>query len=160
MRSESRAQTSPPHSSRKVASISRCCHAVLVLAKDGWLADLGVIEEDAQTGFTVENVVCTAMLEDLVSLNVLAIGLGLEVTEYEPEQFPGLVYRPEEVGAVLMVFPMGIWLLQELRTSIRLNQRINIFSRKSKDWFSRYRVSQSFKVIPAAIWVSVRKVNY
>jgi len=34
MRSESRAQTSPPHSFRKVASISRCCHVVLVLAKD------------------------------------------------------------------------------------------------------------------------------
>jgi transcription initiation factor TFIID TATA-box-binding protein len=73
----------------------------------GMLADLGGIEEDAQTGFSVENVVCTAMLEELVSLNALAIGLGLEVTEYEPEQFPGLVYRPEEVGAVLLVFANG-----------------------------------------------------
>ena len=26
----------PPHSSRKEASISRCCHAVSLLAKDGW----------------------------------------------------------------------------------------------------------------------------
>jgi len=73
----------------------------------GMLAGLGVIEEDAQTGFAVENVVCTAMLDELVSLNALAIGLGLEVTEYEPEQFPGLVYRPEEIGAVLLVFANG-----------------------------------------------------
>ncbi|MDL0134871.1 TATA-box-binding protein [Halobacterium salinarum] len=73
----------------------------------GMLADLGVTEEDTQTGFTVENVVCTAMLDELVSLNALAIGLGLEVTEYEPEQFPGLVYRPEEIGAVLLVFANG-----------------------------------------------------
>lgn len=71
------------------------------------LADLGVVEEDKQTGFTVENVVCTAMLDKLASLNSLAIGLGLEVTEYEPEQFPGLVYRPEEIGAVLLVFANG-----------------------------------------------------
>ncbi|MDL0131466.1 TATA-box-binding protein [Halobacterium salinarum] len=73
----------------------------------GMLANLGVIGRDAQTRFTVENVVCTAMLDNLVSLNALAIGLGLEVTEYEPEQFPGLVYRPEEIGAVLLVFANG-----------------------------------------------------
>ncbi len=71
------------------------------------LADLDVIEENTQTGFTIQNVVCTAMLDEPVSLNALAIGLGLEVTEYEPEQFPGLVYRPEEIGAVLLVFANG-----------------------------------------------------
>ena len=35
MRSESCAQTSPPHTFRKVASISCCCHAVRLLTKDG-----------------------------------------------------------------------------------------------------------------------------
>jgi transcription initiation factor TFIID TATA-box-binding protein len=71
------------------------------------LADLAVIEENAQVEFTIQNVVCTAMLDEPISLNALAIGLGLEVTEYEPEQFPGLVYRPEEIGAVLLVFANG-----------------------------------------------------
>lgn len=71
------------------------------------LADLDIIEENAQTGFTVQNVVCTAMLDEPVSLNTLAIGLGLEVTEYEPEQFPGLVYRRKKIGAVLLVFANG-----------------------------------------------------
>ncbi|MFD1572181.1 TATA-box-binding protein [Halorubrum laminariae] len=71
------------------------------------LADLDVIEENAQIGFTIQNVVCTAMLDEPVSLNALTIGLGLEVTEYEPEQFPGLVYRPAEIGAVLLVFANG-----------------------------------------------------
>jgi len=47
------------------------------------------------------------MLDEMVSLNALSIGLGLEVTEYEPEQFPGLVYRPEGIGAVLLVFANG-----------------------------------------------------
>jgi len=71
------------------------------------LADLAVIEENAQVEFTLQNVVCTAMLDEPISLNALAIGLGVEVTEYEPEQFPGLVYRPEEIGAVLLVFANG-----------------------------------------------------
>jgi len=48
---------------------------------------LGITDEAQQTGFTVQNVVCTAMLNEMVSLNALSIGLGLEVTEYEPEQF-------------------------------------------------------------------------
>jgi len=71
------------------------------------LADLAVIKENAQIEFTIQNVVCTAMLDEPISLNALAIGLGLEMTEYEPEQFPGLVYRPEEIGAVLLVFANG-----------------------------------------------------
>lgn len=71
------------------------------------LADMGVIEENPQTGLTVANVVCTAILNNPVSLNALAIGLGLEVTEYEPEQFPGLVYRPKGIDAVLLVFANG-----------------------------------------------------
>jgi len=52
------------------------------------LAELGITDEAQQTRFTVQNVVCTAMLDEMVSLNALSIGLGLEVTEYEPEQFP------------------------------------------------------------------------
>jgi len=42
-----------------------------------------------------------------VNLNTLAIGLGLEAVEYEPEQFPGLIYRPEAFPAVLLVFANG-----------------------------------------------------
>ncbi|MFC7028512.1 TATA-box-binding protein [Halomicroarcula sp. GCM10025324] len=91
--------------------ISGCpSEAVLRTTNDGFLrtlTDLGVIEEAAETGFTVQNVVCTATLGEMVSLNALSIGLGLEVTEYEPEQFPGMVYRPEGIGAVMLVFANG-----------------------------------------------------
>lgn len=88
------------------------CHSEEILRQTNYgflraLAELGITEEAAQTEFTVQNVVCTAMLGEPVSLNALSIGLGLEVTEYEPEQFPGLVYRPEGIGAVLLVFANG-----------------------------------------------------
>lgn len=71
------------------------------------MSELGIIEHGQETGFGVQNVVCTATLSGDVNLSALSIGLGLEVTEYEPEQFPGLIYRPSERGAVLLVFANG-----------------------------------------------------
>jgi len=71
------------------------------------VAKLGVIEQGQQTVFGVQNVVCTATLNEDINLNALSIGLGLESTEYEPEQFPGLIYRPTDVDAVLLVFANG-----------------------------------------------------
>ena len=35
------------------------------------------------------------------------IWLGLEQTEYEPEQFPGVIYRPPDVPCVFLVFGSG-----------------------------------------------------
>jgi transcription initiation factor TFIID TATA-box-binding protein len=55
----------------------------------------------------VQNLVCTAELGGSLNLNALAIGLGLENTEYEPEQFPGLVYRPSEADSVILLFGSG-----------------------------------------------------
>jgi transcription initiation factor TFIID TATA-box-binding protein len=40
-------------------------------------------------------------------LNAIAIGLGLENIEYEPEQFPGLVYRLSDPKAVILLFGSG-----------------------------------------------------
>lgn len=80
------------------------------------LSALGIIEEGLETGFTVQNVVCTANLGTEVALNALAIGLGLESTEYEPEQFPGLIYRPESVPAVMLVFANGKVVITGCRT--------------------------------------------
>lgn len=60
------------------------------------LADLGAIKSPDDTGFSIQNVVCTGKLEGEQNLNAVVIQLGLDRTEYEPEQFPGLIYRPEE----------------------------------------------------------------
>jgi transcription initiation factor TFIID TATA-box-binding protein len=71
------------------------------------LADNEMIAEPDDEWFRIQNLVCTAELGESLNLNALVIGLGLESTEYEPEQFPGLVYRPAEIGAVLLVFANG-----------------------------------------------------
>lgn len=71
------------------------------------LADNGMIAEPEDEWFRIQNFVCTAELGESLNLNALAIGLGLEDTEYEPEQFPGLVYRPPEADSVILLFASG-----------------------------------------------------
>ncbi len=69
------------------------------------LADLGI--EVSDVSFGVPNVVVVGDLERDINLNQLVIGLGFEATEYEPEQFPGLVYRPEDLECVFLIFSSG-----------------------------------------------------
>ena len=42
-----------------------------------------------------------------VNLEALTIALGLENTEYEPEQFPAVIYRPPEFAVTLLIFSTG-----------------------------------------------------
>ncbi|QLK26409.1 TATA-box-binding protein [Natrinema zhouii] len=55
----------------------------------------------------VQNIVSSADLGRTLNLNAIAIGLGLENIEYEPEQFPGLVYRLDEPEVVALLFGSG-----------------------------------------------------
>lgn len=56
---------------------------------------------------TVQNIVASADLQLVLNLNTIAISLGLERVEYEPEQFPGLVYRIDEPKVVALLFGSG-----------------------------------------------------
>ncbi len=42
-----------------------------------------------------------------MNLNNIATSLGVEHIEYEPEQFPGLVYRLEDPKVVCLLFGTG-----------------------------------------------------
>ncbi len=55
----------------------------------------------------VQNIVASADLGVDLNLNAIAIGLGLENIEYEPEQFPGLVYRLDNPRVVVLIFGSG-----------------------------------------------------
>lgn len=55
----------------------------------------------------VQNMVATTDLGDTLNLNSMAISLGLERIEYEPEQFPGLVYRMRKPKLVMLFFGSG-----------------------------------------------------
>jgi len=55
----------------------------------------------------VQNIVASSDLETDINLNAIAISLGLERVEYEPEQFPGLVYRLDSPKVVVLLFGSG-----------------------------------------------------
>ncbi|MFC7257236.1 TATA-box-binding protein [Haloplanus litoreus] len=70
------------------------------------LCDLGIQVTDSPK-IEVQNIVSSADLGHTLNLNAIAIGLGLEKIEYEPEQFPGLVYRLDEPSVVALLFGSG-----------------------------------------------------
>jgi len=54
---------------------------------------------------TVQNIVASGSINMMLNLNYLS--LELENTEYEPEQFPGLVYKLENPTATFLLFSNG-----------------------------------------------------
>lgn len=71
------------------------------------LTELGILEESYDPSFEINNLVFVGDLGHSVGLEALVIQLGLENAEFEPEQFPGLVYRPDDFNCVLLVFGSG-----------------------------------------------------
>jgi transcription initiation factor TFIID TATA-box-binding protein len=70
------------------------------------LRELGVQVTDSPD-IEIQNIVSSADLGHTLNLNAIAIGLGLENIEYEPEQFPGLVYRLDDPSVVVLLFGSG-----------------------------------------------------
>lgn len=74
----------------------------------------------------VENIVTSADMGK--TLNLEAITLDLENTEYEPEQFPGLVYRLDEPKVVLLLFGSG----KVVCTGAKTNDEAQLGVKKTK----------------------------
>ncbi len=55
----------------------------------------------------IQNMVATTDLDIELNLSAIAVAFGLENVEYEPEQFPGLVYRMENPKVVVLMFKSG-----------------------------------------------------
>ncbi|HTY15607.1 MAG TPA: TATA-box-binding protein [Methanoregulaceae archaeon] len=55
----------------------------------------------------ITNIVCSYDIGKYINLNKVVITLNLENIEYEPEQFPGLVYRIKDPKIVALLFSSG-----------------------------------------------------
>ena len=56
----------------------------------------------------IVNIVASGDLNiEILNLNQIAMALGLENIEYEPEQFPGLVFRMKDPKVVILIFSTG-----------------------------------------------------
>ncbi len=72
------------------------------------LRKLGVeVYKDKDLKIVIQNIVAISDLGTELNLNEVAMGLGLENVEYEPEQFPGLVYRIDEPKVAMLLFGSG-----------------------------------------------------
>jgi transcription initiation factor TFIID TATA-box-binding protein len=71
------------------------------------LKSIGFSEVNLNPEIHVQNIVASADLKTDLNLNAIALGLGLENIEYEPEQFPGLVYRIKTPKVVVLIFSSG-----------------------------------------------------
>jgi transcription initiation factor TFIID TATA-box-binding protein len=61
----------------------------------------------SEESFSVKYMVFMSEFETSINLEALSIKLGLENVEYEPEQFPGLIYRVEQPQGVVLIFSSG-----------------------------------------------------
>jgi transcription initiation factor TFIID TATA-box-binding protein len=67
------------------------------------IRDLGLnLKESVQTP-DIKNIVCKGDLKRDVDLAALTIALGMELTEYEPEQSPFVYYWPKEIDCLITI---------------------------------------------------------
>jgi transcription initiation factor TFIID TATA-box-binding protein len=62
----------------------------------------------------IQNIVASASLDFRVNLDLLA--MECENTEYEPEQFPGLIFRLAEPKTVMLIFKSGRMIITGAKT--------------------------------------------
>ena len=74
------------------------------------------VEVKGKPEIKVQNIVASGELGSTLNLNAIAVGLGLENIEYEPEQFPGLVYRLSDPNVVVLLFGSGKFVVAGGRT--------------------------------------------
>jgi transcription initiation factor TFIID TATA-box-binding protein len=96
------------HSGKVVCTGAKCSDQVRLAIGNltAQLTKLGIVL-DKEPEITVQNIVASSDLGQKINLNIIAITLGLERVEYEPEQFPGLVYRLDDPKVVLLLFGSG-----------------------------------------------------
>ncbi len=83
-----------------------------------------------ESDIAIKNIVATADLGIEVNLMDMALSLGLENVEYEPEQFPGSVYWCKEHLAVFLIFNSGKFVCLGTKSLEQTSNAIEAFTSK------------------------------
>jgi transcription initiation factor TFIID TATA-box-binding protein len=78
----------------------------------------------------VTNIVCSYDIGKYINLNRVVITLNLENIEYEPEQFPGLVYRIHDPKIVALLFSSGKIILTGGKTIEDIKRGLDLLEQK------------------------------
>lgn len=94
------------------------------------IAKIGVRITD-KPKITVQNIVASGSIDLNLNLNLLA--LQLENTEYEPEQFPGLVYKLVDPTATFLLFSNGKLVCTGTKNKEQLEESMKQLNRNVKN---------------------------
>jgi len=84
------------------------------------------VEVTDKPTINIVNIVAAADLGSDLNLNQLAMHLGFENIEYEPEQFPGMVYRVKDPKVVILIFGSGKIICTGARVLEDVERAVNI----------------------------------
>jgi len=86
---------------------------------------------------TVQNIVASGSINLMLNLNIFA--LELENTEYEPEQFPGLVYKLVEPTATFLLFSNGKLVCTGTKNKAQLDESMRQLNKNIKEVMKRIK---------------------
>ena len=81
----------------------------------------------------VTNIVCSYDIGRFINLNRVVAKLSLEAIEYEPEQFPGLVYRIKDPKIVALLFSSGKIILTGGKNLTDVKKGLDVLKASIKD---------------------------
>src|SRR3989344_2556479 len=88
------------------------------------------IDVKAKPEYTVQNMVASGGIGLELNLNTLAV--KLENTEYEPEQFPGLVYKLRGTNATFLLFTNGQIVCTGTKSKEEVDEAVKLLVKKLK----------------------------
>lgn len=83
----------------------------------------------------VQNIVAREQIGRELDLANVAVSLGRAETEYEPEQFPGLQYKPQDVPGHFSIFSSGQILYTGTSDFSKIDRNISIIKKRIKSLF-------------------------
>lgn len=89
----------------------------------------------------VQNIVASGSIDLDLNLNLLS--LELENTEYEPEQFPGLVYKLDEPTATFLLFSNGKLVCTGTKNKQQLDDSMKQLNKNVRDALKRIKEGTS-----------------
>jgi transcription initiation factor TFIID TATA-box-binding protein len=84
----------------------------------------------------IKNIVSTKSLNQSINLAKVALSFGLENVDYEPDDFPGLIYKTEEPRATFIIFESG----KIICTGAESNSVAEMAFHKLEKKFIRYKI--------------------
>ncbi|MEN6442906.1 MAG: TATA-box-binding protein [Methanoregula sp.] len=88
------------------------------------------IEPLKEPRIAITNMVCSYNLGRYINLNKLTVTLNVENVEYEPEQFPGLVFRIADPKIVVLIFSSGKIILTGGKTLEDVRKGLDVLEKK------------------------------